>query len=86
MLYVYKSPAAFALKCCRCFVFRVRNGKCIVNTLKRNGMRKRYCTPVAESICIETYIIAASTGGAGEKAVNDVDEGDGSCSWDNIWN
>ena len=48
-------------------------------------MRKRYCTPVAESICIETYIIAASTGGAGAKAVNDVDEGDGNCSWDNIW-
>ena len=56
-----------------------------INTFKRNGMKKRYSAPVAESISIETYIIAASTGSAGAKTVHDVNDGIESGSWDDIW-
>ena len=49
------------------------------------GNKKRYSAPVAESISIETYIIAASTGSAGAKTVHDVNDGIESGSWDDIW-
>ena len=49
-------------------------------------MRKRYCSPVTESICIETYMIAASAPAArmdmkpgGEDT--DLERG----IWGNIW-
>ena len=50
-------------------------------------MRRRYCLPVAESICIETSVIAASAPAArmdmkpgGEET--EIESG----SWGDIWN
>ena len=49
-------------------------------------MRRRYCSPVAESICIETSIIAASAPAARMDMTHDAGETDtGRGSWGNIW-
>ncbi len=49
-------------------------------------MRKCYCSPVAESICIETFIIAASTDAArAALKTGPEDENEELRSWGNIW-
>ena len=49
-------------------------------------MRKRYCSPVAECICIKTTIIAASAPAARMTLNPDDGEADtGRGSWGNIW-
>ena len=54
-------------------------------------MRKCYCSPVAECICIETYIIAASTvaNRTGARTGFGVEDGVSAVadtgSWGNIW-
>ncbi len=49
-------------------------------------MKKRYCTPVAESICIETSIIAASAPAARMDMRTDArDTETERGSWGNIW-
>ena len=49
-------------------------------------MRRRYCSPVAECICVETFIIAASAAAA-RNVTNPGDEESeaGGSSWGNIW-
>ena len=49
-------------------------------------MRRRYCSPAAESICIETSIIAASAPAARMDMNHDTGEPDTERgSWGNIW-
>ena len=50
-------------------------------------MKRRYCSPAAESISIEMYIVAASTGGGAEASrMFPGTDGDGDTgSWGNIW-
>lgn len=49
-------------------------------------MRKCYCSPVAESICIETFIIAASTDAARSAFRTETDGNEEELrSWGNIW-
>ena len=51
-------------------------------------MRKCYCSPVAESICVKTYVIAASTDAL--RSVQkpgglETDESSATSSWGSIW-
>ena len=49
-------------------------------------MKRCYCSPVAESICVEIFVIAASTGAARsvpEDRMPDAELPMG--SWGNIW-
>ncbi|MBR4968444.1 MAG: hypothetical protein IKY19_09495 [Bacteroidaceae bacterium] len=50
-------------------------------------MRKRYCSPVAESIGIEIFIIAASTANtaAASRNVSGMDGDERTGSWGGIW-
>ena len=49
-------------------------------------MRRRYCSPVAVGICIETFVVASSSGAARivEKPVQD-DHGTPRGIWGSIW-
>jgi hypothetical protein len=50
-------------------------------------MRKRYCSPVAESIGIEIFIIAASTANAAaaSRSLGGMDGDEQAGSWGGIW-
>ena len=49
-------------------------------------MRKEYCSPVAESVCVKTYVVAASTGGTRSVPENSVPRTENSLGdWGNIW-
>ena len=59
---------------------------CIYQSLIGVVMRKHYCSPDAESICVETFIIAASTDVA-RSALRKDDDGSNEelSSWGSIW-
>ena len=53
-------------------------------------MRKEYCPPVTESICVKTYVIAASTDvlrspSKADAAVKETPSSSSSSSWGSLW-
>jgi hypothetical protein len=49
-------------------------------------MKRSYCSPVAESISVETFVLAASTGATRSVPENEVARTEKSLGdWGNIW-
>ena len=49
-------------------------------------MKKCYCSPVAESICVETFVIAASTNAAKSVPEDEISTAESPVgSWGSIW-
>jgi hypothetical protein len=48
-------------------------------------MKRCYCSPSAESICVETFVLAASTNAASRVAEKEFADENVSGSWGNIW-